>query len=158
MIRLEVVTEIGAPLERCFDLSRSIDLHVRSVKWTGEKAIAGITSGLIGPKQDVTWKGRHFGLPLTHSSRITDYARPTFFRDEMIQGLFSSFYHDHFFEQHGSITFMKDVVQFEAPLYLLGWIAERLVLRTYMQELLAKRNDVIRSVAETEDWKLYLES
>ena len=53
---------------------------------------------------------------------------------------------------------MKDVVQFEAPLYLLGWIAERLVLRTYMQELLAKRNDVIRSVAETEDWKLYLES
>lgn len=156
MIRLEIATEIAAPQERCFDLSRSIDLHMRSVKWTGEKAIAGITSGLIGPHQDVTWKGRHFGLPMKHSSRITDYARPTFFRDEMVQGLFRSFYHDHFFEKSGAVTLMKDIVQFEAPLHLLGWIAERMLLRSHVQELLIKRNEIIRSVAEGEDWKLYL--
>jgi ligand-binding SRPBCC domain-containing protein len=157
VIRLELVTEIAAPLDRCFDLSRSIDLHVRSVNWTGEKAIAGVTSGLIGPGQNVTWRGRHFGLQLKHSSRITQYTRPTFFRDEMIKGQFRSFCHDHLFEERGAITFMKDVVQFEAPLRLVGWIAERLVLRSYVEGLLIKRNGHIRAVAEGEDWKLYLQ-
>jgi ligand-binding SRPBCC domain-containing protein len=156
VIRLELLTEIAAPLERCFDLSRSIDLHVRSVGWTGERAIVGVTSGLIGPGQHVTWKGRHFGLQMKHSSRITEYIRPTFFRDEMIKGQFRSFCHDHFFDGRGTITLMKDVVQFEAPLSLVGWVAERLVLRSYVEELLMKRNEHIRSVAEGEDWQLYL--
>jgi hypothetical protein len=52
---------------------------------------------------------------------------------------------------------MKDVVQFEAPLGLLGWIAERLVLRSYVEKFLVKRNAHIRSVAEGEGWKLYLQ-
>ncbi|MCU1270918.1 MAG: hypothetical protein JWN74_2212 [Acidobacteriaceae bacterium] len=157
MIRLELLTEIAAPLDRCFDLSRSIDLHVRSVNWTGERAIAGVTAGLIGPGQNVTWRGRHFGLEMEHSSRITEYTRPTFFRDEMIKGGFRSFCHDHFFEERGAITLMKDVLQFEAPLHLVGWIAERLVLRSYLEKLLIKRNEHIRSVAEGGDWKLYLQ-
>jgi ligand-binding SRPBCC domain-containing protein len=157
VIRLELVTEIAAPLERCFDLSRSIDLHVRSVGWTGERAIAGVTSGLVGPGQEVTWSGRHFGLQMRHSSRITEYTRPTFFRDEMIKGQFRSFCHDHFFDGRGTITLMRDVVQFEAPLCLVGLIAEKLVLRNYVEELLIKRNRHIRLVAEGEDWRFYLQ-
>ena len=49
---------------------------------------------------------------------------------------------------------MKDVVQFEAPFGLLGWAAERLVLRSYVEKLLMKRNAQIRSIAEGEGWKL----
>jgi ligand-binding SRPBCC domain-containing protein len=157
VIRLEFVTQIAAPRDRCFDLSRSISLHLRSVEWSREKAIAGVISGLIGPGQYVTWRGRHFGLQMEHSSRITQYERPTFFRDEMIQGQFRSFRHDHFFEDRGAVTLMKDVVQFEAPLGLLGWTAERLLLRSYIEKLFNKRNAHIRSVAEGEDWKLYLQ-
>ena len=51
MIRIELVTRIAAPIERCFDLARSIDLHMASTDWTGERAIAGVTSELIGPGQ-----------------------------------------------------------------------------------------------------------
>ena len=36
MARLELVTLIRAPAQRCFDLSRDIDLHVRSMTHSGE--------------------------------------------------------------------------------------------------------------------------
>src|SRR5215467_10893054 len=51
MIQIELTTHISAPLERCFHLCRSIDLHMASTNWTGEKAVAGVTSGLIGADQ-----------------------------------------------------------------------------------------------------------
>jgi len=47
-----------------------------STNWTGERAIAGVTSGLIGLGEEVTWEGHHFGLKLQHTSRITAYDRP----------------------------------------------------------------------------------
>jgi hypothetical protein len=40
-------TIINAPIEKVFDLSRNIDLHIESTKQTGERAIAGRTSGLL---------------------------------------------------------------------------------------------------------------
>ena len=80
MVRIELTTEIAAPRERCFDLARSIDLHLLSTQGTGERTIAGVTSGLIGLGQEVTWQGRHLGFRVTHQSRITQYRRPTTFR------------------------------------------------------------------------------
>jgi ligand-binding SRPBCC domain-containing protein len=156
VIRLELITEITAPLERCFDLARSIDLHTSSVNWTGEQAIAGITSGLIGSGQEVMWEGRHFGLAFQHTSRITEYDRPRYFRDEMVKGQFRSFCHDHFFEQHEARTLMRDVVRFEAPFGFLGRLAEKLMLENHLKELLLRRNEHIRRTAEGDDWKLYL--
>ena len=73
-----------------------------------------------------------------------------------VEAGYGDFFHDHLFDERGSITVMRDVVQLEAPLGLMGWIAERLILRGYIKELLIKRNRHIRSVAEGEDWKLYL--
>jgi|SRR5579864_1914836 len=156
MIHLELQTEIAAPLERCFDLARSIDLHTRSTSWTGEQAIAGITSGLIGSGQEVTWKGRHFGLVLEHTSRITEYDRPRYFRDQMVKGQFRSFDHEHFFEKHEAKTLMRDVVRFEAPLGFVGRVAEKLILENHIRKLLLRRNEHIRRVAEGEDWKGYV--
>ena len=99
MIRIDLVTRIAAPVERCFDLARSIDLHMASTDRTGEQAIAGITSGLIGLEQEVTWSGRHFGVLITHTSQITEYDRPRYFQDCMVRGSFRSFFHDHLFER-----------------------------------------------------------
>ena len=41
---IHLTTLITAPIERVFDLSRSINLHKISTAHTGEKAIAGVTS------------------------------------------------------------------------------------------------------------------
>ena len=156
MIRIELVTPISAPIERCFDLARSIDLHMASTDWTGERAIAGVTSGLIGPEQEVTWEGRHFGVLITHTSRITAYDRPKHFQDCMVRGSFRSFCHDHFFEVCDGATLVKDVMEFAAPLGVLGSLAERLVLKRHMVGLLLNRNQHIRRVAESEEWRRYI--
>ena len=93
MVRIELSTSIAAPIERCFDLSRSIDLHMGSTNWTGERAIGGVVAGLIGSGQEVTWQGRHFGLTFTHTSRITAFDRPHYFQDSMVRGRFKSYCH-----------------------------------------------------------------
>ncbi len=53
---------------------------------------------------------------------------------------------------------MRDVFRFAAPIPVLGLIAERLVLRRYMQSLLHERNAVIEQIAEspTNAWQQYL--
>jgi ligand-binding SRPBCC domain-containing protein len=156
VIRIQLTTAIAAPVERCFDLARSIDLHMASTDWTGERAIAGVTAGLIGLGQEVTWSGRHFGFRITHTSRITALEFPSYFQDSMVRGKFSRFCHDHYFETRESKTLMKDVMEFEAPLGLLGWSAEKLLLERHMRRLLARRNRCIQRTAESESWKDYL--
>ena len=59
-IKLE--TYISAPIEKVFDLARSIDLHKVSTLGTNEEAIAGRTTGLIELGETVTWQAKHFGL------------------------------------------------------------------------------------------------
>ena len=55
MVTIELRTFIAAPPERVFDLSRSIDLHRVSMARSREEAVAGRTSGLIGPGETVTY-------------------------------------------------------------------------------------------------------
>ena len=150
-------TRIAAPVERCFLLSLNIDLHTESAAPTGEKAIAGVMHGLIGPGETVTWRGRHFGLMLTHMTVISKYDRPRFFEDSMVRGMFQSFAHQHFFEQTAEGTLMRDKLRFAAPLGPLGIIAEKLVRRRYLRGFLEERNAVIRRVAESADgWVRYV--
>lgn len=152
MTEIELETEIAAPVERCFLLSLSIDLHKASTAGTSEEAIAGVTSGLIGAGERVTWRGRHFGFMLTHESLISAYEPPFHFRDTMVRGMFKSFEHDHFFENFdaasGKHTLMRDVLRFSAPLGILGRFAENAVLRSYFKRFLLERNAVIQTVAE----------
>ena len=157
LIQLE--TRIAAPPGRCFLLSLNIDLHMESTAGTREVAIAGVTHGIIGAGETVTWRGRHFGFMLTHQSLISEYESPHYFQDSMLRGMFKSFVHDHFCaadaEGH---TLMRDELRFVAPLGPLGWIAETLVLRRYFIHFLEERNHLIKQVAEgpQEVWSKYV--
>lgn len=148
---------IVAPVERCFDLSRSVDLHQHSLSSSGERVVGGVTSGLIGMGQSVTWEATHFGIRQRLSSRITAYDRPRHFRDTMVFGAFRRFDHDHYFEgDGGSATVMRDVFDFDAPLGVLGRLVEAAFLTGYMRRLLSDRNMVIQRIAESEEWREYL--
>ncbi len=147
VIKLE--TLIRAPIERCFDLSRDIDLHMRSTGHTRELAVAGVTTGLIGPGEEVTWQATHFGVRQRLTSRITVYNRPFHFRDSQVRGVFKRFDHDHVFEQGpNGLTMMRDLFDYESPLGWLGVIADRLFLEKYMKSLLKRRNALIKEAAE----------
>jgi ligand-binding SRPBCC domain-containing protein len=148
METVTVETWIAAPVQRCFDAARDLDLHVQSMAHTGETAVAGRTSGLIELGEQVTWRGRHFGVYQHFTSKITGFDAPRYFQDSMQRGAFRSFVHDHFFTAQGGGTNMKDVLVFAAPFGLLGRIAEKIVLRKYMERLLASRAAVIKSAVE----------
>jgi len=150
---IELSTTIHAPIERCFDLARSIELHKLSTKDTDEEAIDGVTSGLIGEGESVTWRARHFGVTQTLTSKVTSLNYPQHFRDEMVRGAFRMFRHDHIFEKVGDKTIMRDRFEFESPGWLFGRIFNTLVLKSYIRDLLTKRNEVIKRVAESEEWR-----
>jgi len=159
MVRLEEITIVKSPIERCFDLARSVEVHLAGNRHCGEMAVAtaGVTSGLVGMSQQVTWRARHFGVWQNLTSEITAMQRPTYFQDTMIHGAFRSMKHDHFFRSlSSSETEMKDVFLFSAPLPVLGRVAEILILRRYMQSLLHERNSVIKQIAESGEWRKYL--
>ncbi|HVW14833.1 MAG TPA: SRPBCC family protein [Mucilaginibacter sp.] len=148
MPRIELLTNIHAPIEKVFDLARSIDLHMESTKHTGEKAIAGKISGLIGSGETVTWRAKHFGIWQNLTSKITEYDRPSYFVDELVKGAFKSFRHEHRFSEANGHTIMKDIFVFESPLGVFGRLFNWLVLTRYMTRLLKERNRVIKKAAE----------
>jgi ligand-binding SRPBCC domain-containing protein len=156
MQTIRVETRIAAPVLRCFLLSLNLGLHMHSASGTRERAIAGVTKGQIGPGESVTWEGKHFGLRLRHTSRIVNYEPPVFFCDEMTEGVFRSFRHEHHFAESNGETLMHDTLHFAAPMGWVGRAAEQFVLRSYLTKFLVQRNAKIRHVAESEEWRKYL--
>jgi ligand-binding SRPBCC domain-containing protein len=147
--RICVDTSIAATPQQCFDAARDIDLHVVSLAHTGEKAVAGRTSGLIELGEEVTWRGRHFGVRQHFTSRITAFESPVYFQDTMQRGAFKSFVHDHYFIHETTGTMMRDILVFAAPFGVFGRVVETLILRRYLRQVLRARAAVIKAAAET---------
>ena len=153
---IELATSIAAPVDRVFDLARSIDLHTHSAAGTGERAVAGVTAGLIGLGQEVTWRARHCGIWQSLTVRVTAFERPTYFADTMLRGVFRRMEHHHYFEQSASGTTMRDVFSFQSPLGILGRITDFLFLTRYLRSFLVERHRAIKAAAESDDWNQYL--
>jgi len=156
MPTIHLTTFVAAPAERVFDLSRSVDLHRKSLAHTGEEAIAGTVSGLLGLDETVTWKAKHLFKTRILRSRMTAMNRPLSFTDEMVEGDFKSLKHEHYFKSIGNGTLLIDLFHFESPYGGLGRLANRLFLTEYIKKLLESRNHIIREYAESEKWKFIL--
>ena len=156
MTKIHLTTVINAPVERVFDLSRSINLHKISTAHTNEQAIAGVTSGLINENETVTWQGKHLFKVRKFTSKITSMKKPLLFIDEMTQGDFKSYKHEHHFKSVSNGTVMIDLVEFETPYGSLGQFVNKVYLKKYMQRLLEHRNKIIKEYAETQKWKVIL--
>jgi ligand-binding SRPBCC domain-containing protein len=153
---IKLTTVVRAPIERVFDLARSIDMHTSSAADTAERAVGGVTSGLIGPDQEVTWRARHFGMWQSLTVRIIAFERPAHFADRMIEGAFRRMEHHHYFEPSPDGTVMRDVFEFESPLGFAGRLVDRLFLKAYMRAFLVERNRVLKVTAESNAWRKYL--
>lgn len=156
MVKIHLTTVINAPIERVFDLSRSINLHKISVAHTEEKVIAGVMTGLIKENETVTWQAKHLFKLRQFTSKVTAMKIPEYFIDEMTQGDFKSFMHQHHFKIIDNGTIMIDIVEFETPYGILGKLFNTLYLENYMKKLLQQRNAVIKTYAESNKWKVIL--
>lgn len=143
-----VATVIDAPVAEVFDLSRDVDAHIASVPGSGEQAVGGVTSGLIGLGDSVTWRARHFGIWFRMTSRIEELDRPHRFVDAQVSGPFSRFWHEHVFEPVDGGTRMVDTVELTAPLGLAGRPVEQLLVGPYLQRLIRDRGLHLKAFAE----------
>ena len=153
---IKLWTTIAAPPERVFDLARSIDAHQHSAAGTHERAVAGVTHGLIGLGDEVTLEARHFWIRQRLTVRITGFERPLRFQDCMVSGAFKFMKHDHEFVAETPGTLMVDRFEFESPFGIPGRVVDRLFLTGYMRRFLVRRNKVLKDLAESEDWKKYI--
>ncbi|TCB97609.1 cyclase [Micromonospora zingiberis] len=143
MPRIELTTDVQATPETVFDACLDVDLHTESMGASAERAIGGVTTGRLTAGDAVTWQARHFGLPWRMTVRITDYRRPYGFTDEQVSGPFGRWRHEHRFTPSpvdSSATVMRDVIEFTAPLGPVGGVVASVLLRPYLQRLIARRN------------------
>ena len=153
-----IETKIKAPIERVFDLSRSIDLHIQSTEGTNEKVINGKTSGLINKGETVTWRAKHLGVYQNMTVHVTELDQPVLFVDEMIEGTFKSMKHVHRFHSQGGLTIMIDEFEFHSPFGIIGRFVNMIFLKRYMTRFLMKRNEELKVIAEGDRWKSLLNS
>ena len=150
VIRLE--TTINAPVNRVFYLSLSVELHVHSTRSTHERVISGITSGLLTLNDSVTWEAKHLGVTQQLTSKIMACNPPFSFTDEMTKGIFHHLNHRHDFSFENGCTVMTDYFDYASPLGPLGWLADQLYIRRYLENFLIIRNQTIKEFAETNRW------
>jgi ligand-binding SRPBCC domain-containing protein len=156
MPKIHITTFIAAPIDRVFDLSRSINLHTISTSSTNEKAIAGVTTGLINVNETVTWQAKHLFKTRQHKTLISAMNKPTDFIDEMVTGDFKSFKHHHYFKPIDNGTIMIDTLFFESPYGIIGRWFNTIYLTKYLHRFLLQRNKVIKEYAESGKWKTVL--
>ena len=156
MTTIHLTTFIAAPVERVFDLSRSVNLHKVSTAHTHEKIIDGKMNGIVEEGETVTWQAKHLFKERKFTSKITTMNRPVNFTDEMIKGDFKSFRHEHHFKATDNGTIMIDVLDFESPYGIVGVLVNLFYLKKYLEQLLLTRNQFIKEYAESAKWKAML--
>lgn len=158
MTHIQLETEINAPISICYNLSRSIDVHLYSAIHTDERAIAGRVSGMIDKGEFVTWSARHFGIVHEMTVEICETIKPYFFADRMVRGPFQHMHHTHIFQKFGNTTVMRDDFEYSVPLGWLGKLFDVVILRRYLTKFLLHRNEVIKMLAESGEWKSLLQT
>lgn len=140
MPTIVLTTEIPSSPEACFAASLSVDAHTASMSRSGERAVGGVTTGVMGLGDTVTWRARHFGVPFRMTSRISAHDAPGRFVDEQVAGPFRRWWHEHRFEPVPGGTRMTDTVEYASPVGPLGRLVERLILTRHLTRLLRTRN------------------
>lgn len=139
---------VAATPEVCFDLCLDVSVHQDSAAQTGERVVQGRTEGMLELGEEITFRGRHFGIVFNLTGKVTQLERPLFFVDEMVRGPFRSLWHEHRFGASSGGTIMVDEMRVSAPFGLLGWLAERLLIRRHLSKFLQKRAEFIKRLAE----------
>lgn len=139
---------IQAPVVVCFDLARNIDIHIKTTAKTNEKAVDGVTQGLLEEGDTVTWEATHFGIKQRLTAKVTHMEKPAVFVDIMVKGAFSSFTHIHQFVEEKNGTLMIDTFEYKSPFGPIGIIADKLFLEKYMTDFIISRAKELKRIAE----------
>ncbi len=153
---IHLTTFIAAPIQRVFDLSRSVRLHKQSMSRQAETVVSTTSNGLMQLNDEVKWKAKHLFKERFLRTKITSFAAPNFFTDEQVEGDFEKLKHEHYFKEVQNGTLMIDQFYFTAPYGFAGGLLSKIFLTNYMKGLLQQRNAEIKKVAEGNQWKQFI--
>lgn len=156
MPRIHLTTFIAAPIERVFDLSRHMALYKLLFQNRTEKFSSGAASTIVGKGETITVVSKHAGRARMSMIKITELQRPLIFTEEQVKGDLQNFRHEHHFKAVQNGTIIIDLVDFGAPKDFIGKIIGKFYFKQFLEELLRKRNELIRGYAETEKWRAVL--
>jgi ligand-binding SRPBCC domain-containing protein len=145
---LQLETLINANIQTCFDLARSVDFYQKSIKNAREIAIDGRTTGLVEANDFVVWEAKYFTKVQHITLKVTEFKNPTLFVDEMIQGKFKVYKHEHVFQEKNDKTLMIDKLYFESPWGFMGKCIDNLFLKKNLMNTLILRNKILKEKAE----------
>ncbi|SOD11914.1 SRPBCC family protein [Pedobacter xixiisoli] len=83
------------------------------------------------------------GVPLKWISQISSVNAPHSFVDEQLKGPYAYWHHEHTFEEKGGKVLMKDKVTYAVPFGVLGQLANKLVVRSKLEEIFNYRTKKI---------------
>ena len=71
-----------------------------------------------------------------------------YFVDEMEEGKFKSFRHEHFFEEQNGATIMTDKLHYETPFGIVAKLFDILFLKNHLINFILERNKILKEVSE----------
>lgn len=157
MASIHLTTFVAAPIERVFDLSRSIDLHKKSMSKIKEEAVSGVTFGLINIDETVTWKAKVLLKNRYLRVKITEMNRPHSFTDISVSGALKNMKHEHHFKSIQNGTLMIDIFNYSLGYGSLGKFVNSIYVGRFLEKLFEQRNAIIKEYAETDKWKFILQ-
>ncbi|MEH7246814.1 SRPBCC family protein [Neobacillus niacini] len=145
---IEHKQHIKAPIEICFDLARNVEVHTQTSFKTKEKAVGGVTTGLLQEGDSVTWEAVHFGIKQRLTAKVIFMEKLHSFVDVMVKGAFRSFIHIHQFIEEEGGTSMLDHFQYKSRFGPIEILIDKLFLEKYMRKFIAERALGLKKAAE----------
>ncbi len=131
---LERTQSIGAPISEVFAFfSQPANLGRLTPPWLNFR-IHGNSPQALAPGARIEYRIRWLALTLRWVTRISRWSPPVEFQDVQEKGPYRTWRHTHRFDPAtGGGVVIRDRVEYELPLGILGRLAHRLVVRRQLE-------------------------
>jgi ligand-binding SRPBCC domain-containing protein len=144
MYTLERAQVIPVPLEVAFRFFEDPhNLCLITPDWLGFR-IMSIRGSPLDVGTTIVYRIRWLGVPLSWVTRIDEFERNRRFVDVQIRGPYRWWRHEHTFEERNGQTLVRDRVDYELPLGVLGRVAHRLLICRQLRDIFEYRASQIR--------------
>ncbi|MBO9572950.1 MAG: cell division protein, partial [Chitinophagaceae bacterium] len=116
----------------------------------------GAGTNLLNVGETISVIGKIAGKTRLTMLKLVNIDKPFSFTEEQVKGDLLQFKHEHHFKKINNGTIVIDLLEYGLPKDFIGKIIGKFYLRNYLEELVNKRNELIRGYAETEKWRAIL--
>jgi hypothetical protein len=156
MLIIEEV-EIEAPIERCFDLVRSVEVHEYTTEIIRGRAEGGRLEGLWQRGDRTLWSAVFFGCRFQLTMEASLVESPHFYNETLVKGLLRNFAHKYTLTTlESGLTVVRDELEVVSWLSLIVPPADKWLLYKRMQFIVRDRLVKIKLIAESSQWRDYL--